>query len=332
MDEARAQWPGSTGAAAIVPSRAGLAAAIERVRIYERTALSADQLAGLLLAELDGTAAAGREDDPPTCILTGAPGEDPDDCTTHDHEPPESAPMPAPAPQVRYVAHFTPEAWVRGQAIEVDAEGRPQEWDCTREATEPETAAYLLRLLHDRDESLTDGWGVTDNDDRFKNDPGAPEWIREWRGPFTIRIRIAGEGEDVPAPVTGAAPASAPATLRPFTVTDESSGCTYEPWTGPRHEVGYKYTTPAGEIRYVYLLAALSSADGVPCVFAYEDDSGVPGRHEAMCHFDLAESGPKAEGDIYFTTSGSVGADEHFLARKLAAQMNETEPIPGVDY
>lgn len=23
---------------------------------------------------------------PPTCILTGAPGEDPDDCTTHEHE------------------------------------------------------------------------------------------------------------------------------------------------------------------------------------------------------------------------------------------------------
>ncbi len=26
------------------------------------------------------------EPDPQTCILTGAPGENPDDCTTHDHE------------------------------------------------------------------------------------------------------------------------------------------------------------------------------------------------------------------------------------------------------
>jgi hypothetical protein len=27
-----------------------------------------------------------RRDNPPTCILTGQPGEDPDDCTTHRHE------------------------------------------------------------------------------------------------------------------------------------------------------------------------------------------------------------------------------------------------------
>jgi hypothetical protein len=27
-----------------------------------------------------------RDDSPPTCILTGADGENPDDCTTHDHE------------------------------------------------------------------------------------------------------------------------------------------------------------------------------------------------------------------------------------------------------
>ncbi|GEM_PF-6413801 len=26
------------------------------------------------------------DEEPPTCILTGAPGEDPDDCTTHGHE------------------------------------------------------------------------------------------------------------------------------------------------------------------------------------------------------------------------------------------------------
>jgi hypothetical protein len=177
MDETRPQRPGSNSAAVILPSRADLAGAIERVRIYERTALAPDQLAGLILAELDAAAAevqaadrqaqvvrqaraigtghgtnAGRaaaekgdrpdansppsvfaddpdytlarlaadlglteddpmldaaadayvvaaaaafwrrceegasEDYPPTCILTGAPGENPDDCTTHDHE------------------------------------------------------------------------------------------------------------------------------------------------------------------------------------------------------------------------------------------------------
>jgi hypothetical protein len=52
MHETRAQRPGNRNAVPIVASRVALAAAIERVRIYERTALPADQLAGLILAEL----------------------------------------------------------------------------------------------------------------------------------------------------------------------------------------------------------------------------------------------------------------------------------------
>jgi hypothetical protein len=42
-------------------------------------------------------------------------------------------------------------------------------------------AAYLASLGEDQE-------GVIDNADVFKDDPGAPSWIREWRGPFTIRI------------------------------------------------------------------------------------------------------------------------------------------------
>lgn len=34
----------------------------------------------------DGDAQAFFFGDPPTCILTGEPGENADDCTTHDHE------------------------------------------------------------------------------------------------------------------------------------------------------------------------------------------------------------------------------------------------------
>lgn len=84
----------------------------------------------------------------------------------------------------RFWAHFTPEAWVRDQAIEVDSEG-PQTWDCTRFATE--NIAYLVSLPAGDD--LADAFGVIDNDDVFKADPDAPEWVREWRGPFTIRIQ-----------------------------------------------------------------------------------------------------------------------------------------------
>jgi len=189
MDETRAQQPGSNSAGAMLSSsRAGLAAAIERVRIYERTALSADQLAGLILAELDGTAGAGRgEDYPPTCILTGAPGEDSDDCTTHGHE--GDSPQvtgPATKPNIRYLARFTPEAWVRDQAIEVDPLG-PQEWDCTTLALAH--LDYLAAVADRRHESLDDGEGVLDNDDMFKEDPDAPEWVRSWTGPSTIRVR-----------------------------------------------------------------------------------------------------------------------------------------------
>jgi len=53
MNEPRPQEPGGTTATTILASRADLAAAIERVGIYERTALAPDQLAGLILAELD---------------------------------------------------------------------------------------------------------------------------------------------------------------------------------------------------------------------------------------------------------------------------------------
>ena len=191
MDETRAQRPGSNSAGAILASHADLAAAIERVRIYERTALPADQLAGLILAEIDGTAAAdrgdGREDYPPACILTGAAGENPDDCTTHSHEaerPPAAG--AAANPKIRYLARFTAEAWIRNQATEVDAAG-PLEWDCTTLALAH--LDYLAAAAARRHESLDDGEGVLDNDDMFKDDPGAPEWVRSWSGPFTIRVR-----------------------------------------------------------------------------------------------------------------------------------------------
>jgi hypothetical protein len=93
----------------------------------------------------------------------------------------------------RYVAHFTPEAWIRDNATEVDPEG-PQEWDCTGYARQ--NLEYLDRTARRRHEDLNDDlFGVTDNDDVFMDDPAAPEWVRSWQGPFTIRIRYAREGE-----------------------------------------------------------------------------------------------------------------------------------------
>jgi hypothetical protein len=80
-----------------------------------------------------------------------------------------------------YTAHFTPEAWQDDQAIEV-APGGPQTWDCTAYASQ--RMPYLARLAAEY--GAPDG--LLDNDDVFKDDPAAPQWIRDWRGPFTIRI------------------------------------------------------------------------------------------------------------------------------------------------
>lgn len=91
-------------------------------------------------------------------------------------------------------AHFTPEAWIRDQAIEVDPEGE-QEWDATSYAAEH--AEYLDRLVAREEEHRkrwpsvdTGDFEVCDNDDVFQDDPAAPEWVREWHGPFTINLTI----------------------------------------------------------------------------------------------------------------------------------------------
>lgn len=83
-------------------------------------------------------------------------------------------------PAGAFTATFSAEAWVNDQAIEVDPEG-PTEWDCTTAVFEH--LAYFQALGLD---SVVDG--LVDNDDVLKGDPAAPEWIQEWRGPFTITV------------------------------------------------------------------------------------------------------------------------------------------------
>ena len=85
---------------------------------------------------------------------------------------------------VRYIARFQPEAWLNDCAIAVDPDG-PTEWDCTAFVT-PDVRAYLDGCVKRRDDDLTSG--VLDDDDVFIDDPAAPEWVRRWRGPFTIQV------------------------------------------------------------------------------------------------------------------------------------------------
>lgn len=77
--------------------------------------------------------------------------------------------------QQRYIAHFQP----------VDAQGE-QEWDCTSFFTEL-SKGHLDPV--EVEETIAEEGVWLDVADDFKEDPGAPGWIREHSGPFDITLR-----------------------------------------------------------------------------------------------------------------------------------------------
>lgn len=85
----------------------------------------------------------------------------------------------------KYTAHFDPQAWIRDNAVSVDAEG-PQTWDCTEFVTEQ-------GMIGDIEDGIEDDGEFLDRDDILHRDPDAPEWVREWRGPFTITVTSSNE-------------------------------------------------------------------------------------------------------------------------------------------
>jgi len=87
----------------------------------------------------------------------------------------------------RFVAHFAPQVWQRDNAVEVDPLG-DEEWDVT-EPFKRLPWAYQESLLH---KMASLGFAL-DKYDVLKDDPNAPQWIREWSGPFDITIRVEGE-------------------------------------------------------------------------------------------------------------------------------------------
>ena len=82
-----------------------------------------------------------------------------------------------------YSATFKPQAWVRDNAIDVDPEGET-EWDCTSYVAEL-GKEWLARTMEHGDEP-DEG---RDYDDLLRSDPNAPEWVREWSGPFETYLR-----------------------------------------------------------------------------------------------------------------------------------------------
>lgn len=81
----------------------------------------------------------------------------------------------------RYRAIFEPQSWIDDNAVEVDPEGETS-WDCTASvASNPE---YFKGI----DKFIEYNGSFLDNDDLLHSDPEAPEWVREWTGPFTITV------------------------------------------------------------------------------------------------------------------------------------------------
>jgi hypothetical protein len=79
---------------------------------------------------------------------------------------------------MKYQAEFSPQAWVRDNAISVDPEGETT-WDATEFVTMLDDPAWLTRTIEHGD-----------RDDVLRTDSNAPAWIREWSGPFDTYLEI----------------------------------------------------------------------------------------------------------------------------------------------
>jgi hypothetical protein len=81
--------------------------------------------------------------------------------------------MTSTAPQFR--ATVVPEVWIRDHAVPVDQpELGDHEWTPT--------------ILPDEALLMIVGESCIDRDDALLDDPNAPEWLRQWPGPFTITV------------------------------------------------------------------------------------------------------------------------------------------------
>lgn len=100
--------------------------------------------------------------------------------------------------RIRVTARFVPQLWAGDQAITVNPPG-PDEWDATEAfaALPDDYRAELLDLMDEvREWSIHIGEAL-DGHDALRSDPNAPEWVRQWPGPFDTYVR---ETEPEPDP------------------------------------------------------------------------------------------------------------------------------------
>jgi hypothetical protein len=80
-----------------------------------------------------------------------------------------------------YKAHFEPQAWINDNAVSVDPEG--EEW---WNATAFINADPALKAKVDK--GIASDEAFLDLDDVLMGDDNAPEWVKNWQGPFTITV------------------------------------------------------------------------------------------------------------------------------------------------
>jgi hypothetical protein len=84
----------------------------------------------------------------------------------------------------QYIATFEPQVWVGDEAVATDADG-PTTWNCSAYIASGEIRD---RYFPDLDKELAASGYALDCCDALQNDPAAPKWIRDWDGPFSIRV------------------------------------------------------------------------------------------------------------------------------------------------
>ena len=90
---------------------------------------------------------------------------------------PDPAPSPSPWPKrLRLECTFRPQAWVNDNAIPVDGPELPATW---------QVECDLSRLPQPRSHET----------DALRQHPDAPQWVRDWQGPFEVDYTVVGVGQ-----------------------------------------------------------------------------------------------------------------------------------------
>jgi hypothetical protein len=76
-------------------------------------------------------------------------------------------------------AVFHPQSWMNDYAVEVDPEGE-QMWRISQ--------GYLDQVRVTHPDNFADLYSSSLVSDAVKNDPAAPEWVRNWQGPSWVEV------------------------------------------------------------------------------------------------------------------------------------------------